>query len=59
MVGKGKPEQGGTWGGGKGQVHENVRDGTWANRQIISVRDLYTLDHTSGPTAYCTVFLQY
>lgn len=51
MVGKDDPELGRAWGGGKGQAHKNVRDGTRENRQIVSVRDLYTLDHSSGPTA--------
>jgi hypothetical protein len=45
------PNEGEHGGGGKGQAHKNVRDGTRENRQIVSVRDLYTLDHTSGPTA--------
>ncbi len=38
MVGKDDPERGRAWGGGgKGQAHKNVRDGTRENRQIVSV----------------------
>jgi hypothetical protein len=55
MVVKDDPERGRAWGGGKGQAHKNVTDGTRENRQIVSVRDLYTLDHSESGEAVFVV----